>query len=83
MPIHRYRSIEEVPPAPALDPLDPTTPWRALALSEALARQLPPLFAPGVYRYRSIEEANAAKEEAVIARVRHLHALRSGHGGAL
>lgn len=34
------------------------------------ASRLPPLFPPGVYRYRSVEESNAAHERALIARMR-------------
>lgn len=72
MPIQRYRSIEEVPPPDALDPLNIEVMERASAYFAYPPRILPPLFPPGLYKYRSIEEADKAKEQAIIKRARLL-----------
>lgn len=77
MPVHRYRAIEDVPPAPALDARDPATARRALAHTEAMTAGLPPLFAAGVYRYASIEAAAADRERAMRARMRRLRVVRT------
>ncbi|MDA8020214.1 MAG: hypothetical protein MPN21_22485 [Thermoanaerobaculia bacterium] len=62
MPIKKFRSIEEMDDAQWYEAGDPS-------LHEAIARvwrfgteNLRPQFPPGVYRYRSIEEADAAQE---------------------
>ena len=78
MPVHRYRAINDVPPAPALDPHDPATARRALRHGETMTAGLPPLFAAGVYRYGSIEAAGADRECALRARMRSLRAARAG-----
>jgi hypothetical protein len=39
---------------------------------------LPPLFPPGVTRYRSIEDSQAAREQATIQRMREVRAARRG-----
>ncbi|MFA5594026.1 MAG: hypothetical protein WDA15_01950 [Trueperaceae bacterium] len=72
MPIKRFRSIEDVPPPEGHDPNDPEARRKAEAYFGELSHQLPPLFPPGIYKYRSIEEAGAAKEAAIIARARAL-----------
>ena len=38
--------------------------------------RLPPLFAPGLYRYRSVEESDRAREEALIERMRSVRRAR-------
>ncbi|MFO8149742.1 MAG: hypothetical protein R6T93_05575 [Trueperaceae bacterium] len=78
MPVHRYRAIEDVPPAPVLDARDPVAAGRALDHVEAMTADLPPLFAAGVYRYASIEAAEADRERALRARMRGLRATRVG-----
>ena len=78
MPVHRYRAIEDVPPVLALDARDPATAGNALDHSEAMTAGLPPLFAAGVYRYASIEAAEADRERALLARMRWLRAARGG-----
>jgi len=59
MPVHRYRSIEEMP-APWRDPDDPRN-LREVAMMMALCRSLGrgPARVPGVRRFRSVQEANA------------------------
>jgi hypothetical protein len=80
MPVHRYRAIEDVPPAPALEARDPATARRALDYAEAMTAGLPPLFAAGVYRYGSIEAAGADRERALLARMRGLRVARAEGG---
>jgi hypothetical protein len=63
MPVRKYRSIEDVPPPPALPPLDPNNLRSALSLMEVAYRMFPWRFLPGVHKYRSIEEANARRDE--------------------
>lgn len=72
MPIERYKDIADVPPPPKTDPSDPTFAERVLNSVGSPFAELPPLFRPGVYKYRSIEEANEAMEAAMIERARLL-----------
>ena len=62
MPVRRFRCIEETESAVWHDRDDPAL-WRAIATAWALADRLArPRFPPGVYKNRSIEEANARVE---------------------
>ena len=63
MPVRKYRSVEEMPGPPALPPLDPNNLRSALSLMEVAYRMFPWHFAPGVHKFRSIEEANRKREE--------------------
>lgn len=72
MPIKRFSSIEYMPPPDRIDTSDPEAMRRVVEYYAELSRQLPPLFAPGLYKYRSIEVAGAAKEAAIIERARKL-----------
>ncbi|MBW6454652.1 MAG: nucleotidyl transferase AbiEii/AbiGii toxin family protein [Trueperaceae bacterium] len=83
MPVHRFRAIDDVPPAAARDVRDPATGGLALDHIEAMTVGLPPLFAAGVYRYASVEAAGADRERALRARMRRLRATRRRLGGAL
>ncbi len=79
MPIERYKSASDMPPPPPRDPQDPST-WAAIRELWAIAAHtLPPLYPPGVTRFRSIEEAQRAREEATLERMR---AVRRRRGGA-
>jgi len=82
MPVHRYRSIDDVPPAAARVGRDAAAGGFALAHIEAMTAGLPPLFAAGVYRYASIEAADADRERALRARMRRLRASRQRLRGA-
>jgi hypothetical protein len=80
MPVERYRSVEEMPPPPRRDPRDPAT-WVAIRELWALAEAtLPRLYPPGVTRFRSIEEAQQAREEATIERMRKVRRARESVG---
>ena len=69
MPVERYRDVADMPPPPRSDPRDPATFARVRDLWR-FASRLPPLFAPGLYRYRSAEESDRAREQALIERIR-------------
>lgn len=62
MPVSKYRSVEDVPPLTA-PRLDPDNLRRVLEWS-AFCRRLHPWRAPsGVFRYRTMDEAAAARDE--------------------
>jgi hypothetical protein len=77
MSVQRYRDVSEMPAVAAGDPKDPVTYARVRELWRFSARHLPALFAPGLYRYRSVEESDRAREEASIARMRALRHARA------
>ena len=76
MPVERYRSVERAAgsvgrvrdPVEALD--------RMCELVAMPPRGFPPLYRPGVYRYRSVEEARDAREQQTIRRAREYRARR-------
>jgi len=63
MPVRKYRSVEEMPDAPVLKPLDPDNLRIACELSELAYALHPWKLEPGVYKFRSIEEMSRAREE--------------------
>ena len=71
MSVKRYRDVADMPPPERGDPRDPATYARIKELWQ-FASRLPPLFRPGVYRYRSVEESDAARELATIERMRQM-----------
>jgi hypothetical protein len=76
MPVHRYRDVRDVPPPAAEDPRAPAYLDRVFALwSFSRSAAGAPLHPPGVRRFASIEAADAAREEALVERMR---ATRSG-----
>ena len=75
MSVQRFRDVAEMPPPPRGNPADPATYARIKELWRFSSR-LPALFPPGVTRYRSIEESDAAREQALIARMRAMRAAR-------
>ena len=79
MTVKRYRDVSEMPALPRTDPNDPNRYARIKELWRFSSRVVSlPLFRPGVYRYRSIEESQLAREEATIERMRLLRANRLG-----
>jgi hypothetical protein len=62
MPVRRFRSAEEMNQPLWREPGDPAL-YRAMkAVWDAGQRAFPRRYPPGVHRYRSIEELNAATE---------------------
>ncbi len=76
MTVKRYRDVAEMPPPERGDPADPATYMRIRDLWRFSSR-LPAMFRQGVYRYRSIEESQAARERATIDRMRAMRAART------
>jgi hypothetical protein len=76
MTVKRYRDVATMPPPSPSKPHDPATFARIRELWHFSSRLVPPLFQPGVYRYRSIEASTAAREHATIDRMRALRATR-------
>jgi hypothetical protein len=62
MPVHKYRSVEEMDAHTWRTPGDPAL-YRAIAFTWELARRTNPRrFPPGVHKYRNIGEMNRADE---------------------
>ncbi|MEX2535066.1 MAG: hypothetical protein WD273_05640 [Trueperaceae bacterium] len=77
MALERYPSIDQAKDATdnqldAASALD-----RMLELVSLTPANRPPLFEPGIYRFRSLDEANEARELATATRMRMLRAARS------
>jgi hypothetical protein len=62
MPVRKFRSVAEMPPAALREPRDPANIVLACQLSDLAARLRPRRFPPGVHRYRSVEAASLARE---------------------
>jgi hypothetical protein len=62
MPVRKYRSIEEAPPAAFRPPGDPANLRIACELSVTAARLAPRRLRPGVHRFRSIASASEQRE---------------------
>lgn len=75
MSIQRFRDVADMPAPPRGDPADPATYARIKELWR-FASRLPPLFPAGVTRFRSIEDSDAAREQALIVRMRAMRASR-------
>ena len=57
MPVRKFRSVAEMLPPPPFPPLDPRNLKLACDLSTTAARLRPLRFPPGVYKHRSLTEA--------------------------
>lgn len=77
MTVKRYRDVAAMPPPSPGIPHDPATFARIREAWQFSSRLVPPLFRPGVYRYRSIEDSAAARERATIERMRALREART------
>lgn len=77
MTVKRYRDVADMPAPLRGDPADPSTYARIKQLWSFSGRLAPPLFGPGVYRYRSIDESHAAREQRTIERMRAIRAIRT------
>jgi len=62
MPVRKFRSVEEMEDSTWRQPGDPDL-WRAIAsVWSFAARTFPKRFPPGVYRHRSIEDAQRQRD---------------------
>jgi hypothetical protein len=62
VPVHKYRSIEEMPDPPWYEPGDPRLFEALIRLSEVSRRLHPRRYTPGVRKFRSIEEMSASRD---------------------
>lgn len=62
MPVRKFRSVEAIPPPPPRVPLDPQNLKLACDLSALAVGLRPRRFPPGLYRYRTVEEASRRRE---------------------
>ena len=76
MSVQRYRSVADMPAPERKARADGYEHVRALWRFSS--RLVPPLFSPGVYKYRSIEDSQAARETATVDRMRRMRATRTG-----
>jgi hypothetical protein len=61
MPLRKYRSVADMPSPSWSERLDPENLRRAFDVSALAARLHPRRFPPGLYKYRSIEDASEAR----------------------
>jgi hypothetical protein len=61
MPVRKYRSVADMPDATWRPALDPGNLPAALQVSALALRFAPAQLSPGVYRYRSVEDASEAR----------------------
>lgn len=62
MPVRKMKHLPEHDESVWLDPADPRLIQTIVAVWERSRRLCPPCFPPGVYKHRSIEEANRLTE---------------------
>ncbi len=70
MPVEKYRDVADMPRISRVR--DSELPERITMLWRRAARLAPPNVVAGIQRFRSIEEANAARERATIERMREV-----------
>ena len=63
MPVRKYRSVAEMPGAQPLPALHPDNLRVACDLTELAYGLHPWSFEPGVFKYRSVDEANTHRHE--------------------
>ena len=71
MPVFKYRSVMDMPPPPRC-PDDEELVARIRAVWDRVARLAGGGYPPGVHRFRSIQEAQEARERVVRDRMRRL-----------
>ena len=63
MPVRKYRSVDEMPPAAFREARDPSNLRVACELSALASRLAPRRFPSGLHRYRSVAEASERRRE--------------------
>lgn len=76
MPVKKFRDVSEMEGDTWYEPGDPRLFQAIRAVWHLAARTTKPRFPPGVYKHRSIEEANALEEEWDRANFEAFHARR-------
>ncbi len=67
MPVHKYRSVEEMPPPPCCERGSPAHVRRLAALWSRATRLAPRRMKSGLYRYRSVADAERARQSEGVA----------------
>jgi hypothetical protein len=80
MPVQRFRHLDDARRALWTSADDVSLPGRLRQLWRFSARLVGSSPRPGVRRYRTIEEANADREQHIAARIRALIAARAARG---
>lgn len=70
MPVSKYRSVEDMPPPPRPNPEELLDRIRAVWNRAALLTGFG--YPPGLYKFRTLEEAQAARDEVTRQRVQKL-----------
>jgi hypothetical protein len=76
MPVQKFKTFEEAEEALWLDSDDPTLTRRIDLHWRRSSQWLPPAMPRGVFKFRTIEEANASREAYEDARVETMRAER-------
>ena len=81
MPVKKFRDVSEMEGNTWLEPGDPKLFEAIRAVWDLAQRTIQPRFPPGVYRHRSIEEADALRQEWDRANFEAFHARRRAEQG--
>jgi hypothetical protein len=76
MPVKKYRSVAEMPRVPDCEPLSQECIARITRLWARASAMSPRIYPRGVFKFRSIEEAQAARERVTEENVRRLEQER-------
>lgn len=79
MPVKKYRSVEEMPPVPPCETLDENCLRRIAALWARSWALSPRIYPRGVFKFRSIEEAQEARERVTQENIDRLRREREPH----
>lgn len=80
MPVHKYRSVEDMPPVPPCETLDEECLRRIAKLWARSSAFSGMVYPRGVFKFRSLEEAQQARERVTqenIDRIRRERETRS------
>jgi hypothetical protein len=81
MPVKKYRSVADMPPVPPPETLEEL--WKRITALWARSWALSPMIYPkGVFKFRSIEEAQAARERVTQENVDRIARERQARPGA-
>jgi hypothetical protein len=76
MPVKKYRSVAEMPRVPHCEPLSQDCIARITRLWARASAMSPRIYPRGVFKFRSIEEAQAARDRVTGENVRRLEEER-------
>lgn len=79
MPVQKFRDLDEMRRALWCDSSDENLPRRIAALWDRAFQMAPRVYPQGVFKYRSIEEANEAREQMIAENIERLQRERRVH----